>query len=439
MDLQGKRVMIVGMGASGTAAAIFAARRGAHLVMCDRNADLDRSRLPSGELRLGVDEPTSLDGIDLVILSPGVPRNPAMLDDAASRGIDVIGEIELASRFINTPIAAITGTNGKSTVTVMLGAILKAHGMRVFVGGNLGIPLVEAVDSGADAIVAEVSSYQLESIDSFHPHVAIHLNLTDDHFDRYRDIAEYGRAKARIFANQTSADFAILNRDDPNVWNLARSIRARVVGFGFSRGDGDAIWPENRSLAFEIKSTRGKISLEAFQLPGRHNIANAMASSAGAIAIGAAPLDIESALAEIRGLPHRVEFVAEKRGVRWIDDSKGTNVGAAVEAIESTAAPIVLIAGGLDKGGDYAPMRAAIRSRVRLAILNGAARDTMAAALAGATEIRVVETLAEAVEVAAAAARPGDSVLLSPACSSFDQFKDYAHRGKTFQKLVHEV
>jgi UDP-N-acetylmuramoylalanine--D-glutamate ligase len=442
MELAGKRVMVIGLGVSGVAAARFLASRGANLVMTDRRVDIERDQLPAGAVKLGAEDASWVDDIDLVVTSPGVPRDSVLLRAATTRRIPVIGEIELASRFLGAPIAAVTGTNGKSTVVVLLGEILKASGRRTFVGGNLGTPLIEAVDGKWDVAVVEVSSFQLEWIEKFRPKAGVHLNLSDDHFDRYKDLDDYGRAKARLFENQQTSDYAILNRDDPQVWRLAKSVRSYVIGFGYARREsGASIWFDEpaSAIGFDFDfddAPRGRISLKGFRLRGRHNISNAMAASAAALALGVKPEEIERALASFRGLPHRIEVVHENRGVTYIDDSKGTNVGAVVEAIDALAAPIVLIAGGLDKGGDYTPLRRPLGEKVKLAIFNGAARDKMAAALDGATRIESVATLKEAVEHAARAARPGDTVLLSPACSSFDQFKDYAERGNVFKELV---
>jgi UDP-N-acetylmuramoylalanine--D-glutamate ligase len=442
MELSNKRVMVVGLGVSGVAAARFLASRGAKLVMTDRRVDIARDKLPAGTLKLGPEDANWIDGVELVVTSPGVPRDSLLLRTATEKRIPVIGEIELASRFLNAPIAAVTGTNGKSTVVVLLGEILKASGRRTFVGGNLGTPLIDAVDGNWDVAVVEVSSFQLEWIEKFRPRVGVHLNLSDDHFDRYKDLADYGRAKARLFENQDASDYAILNRDDPNVWRLAKSVRSRVIGFGQSRGNGGAsIWfdDQSRAMVYDFNfgdAPRGRISLEGFRLHGRHNISNAMAASAAALALGVEAAAIERALDSFRGLPHRIEVVHENGGVTYVDDSKGTNVGAVVEAIDAIAPPIILIAGGLDKGGDYVPLRRPLGEKVKLAILNGAARDKMASALEGATQIELVATLKDAVEHAARAARPGDTVLLSPACSSFDQFKDYAERGNVYKELV---
>ena len=438
IELKGKRVMVVGLGVSGRAAARFLAARGAALLLTDKKADLATSALPAAEVHLGAERAAWLKGVDLVVTSPGIPRDSILLREAQQRGIAVIGELELASHFVKAPIIGITGTNGKSTVTTMVGDIFKAAGKNVFVGGNLGTPLVEAAEQDVDALVIEISSFQLEWIEKFRAHVAIHLNLTDDHFERYRDLEEYGRAKARLFENQGAGDFAILNRDDPNVWKLRLAMRSRVIGFGLSAAPagGDAIWADAEQLFFDINGRRGRVGLAQFKLSGRHNLANAMAAAAGALAIDIEPIAIEEGLASFKPLSHRIEMVHESRGIKFIDDSKGTNVGAVVEALEAVSAPVILIAGGYDKGGDYAPLRKPLTEKVKLAIFIGAARDRMRAALDGAPRIEVVEKLAGAVARAAEVAVAGDTVLLSPACSSFDQFRDYAERGNLFKELV---
>jgi UDP-N-acetylmuramoylalanine--D-glutamate ligase len=441
-NLGGKRVMVLGLGISGRAAARFAAAHGASLVLTDTRIDIARDGLPQGELHLGAESEDWLHGVDFIVASPGVPPTSALLRAARASAIPVMGELELASQFITAPMVAVTGTNGKSTVTMLAGEIFKAAGMKTFVGGNLGTPLIEAAQAEAaqvefDAAVVEVSSYQLETIATFKPKVAIHLNLSEDHLDRYRDLNEYGRAKARIFENQDASDWAILNRDDPEVWKLAGNIRSRVFSFGTSLpAKNPAIWFERGALVFDDGRRRGRIGLDDFKLPGRHNLSNAMAAAAAALALDVDPLVIERAFERFSGLPHRTEFVCEKDGVAFIDDSKGTNVGAVIEALAGVRGPVILIAGGTDKGGDYAPLRAPLVEKVRLLILIGAAREKMRAALEGATTIAPVPTLSEAVRLAASVARRGDSVLLSPACSSFDQFKDYAERGRIFQELV---
>jgi|SRR5579872_2931427 len=441
MDLAGKRVMVIGLGVSGLAAARLLAGRGARLVMTDLRADLrldpNDGSAPPGEIHLGAEDPCWLDGVDLVVTSPGVPAASTLLTEADRRRIPVIGELELGSRFVSAPIVAVTGTNGKSTVTTLIGEIFKAAGRRVFVGGNLGTPLVEAAEGEFDAVVAEVSSYQLERTEHFKPHVGVHLNLAQDHLDRYKNLDEYGSAKARLFRMQDRYDWAILNRDDPRVWFLRTRLAAQVMSFGLGPAEfTPAIGYDAGDLIFDMRTRHGRISLKRMRLTGRHNIANAMAAAAAALVSGVAPRAIEAALAEFAGLPHRMEFVGERAGVTYIDDSKGTNVASVVEALAAVRGPIILIAGGMDKGGDYGPLRAPLGEKVRRLILIGAARDTMRAALEGATEIELVQTLGEAVRSAAAAASRGDTVLLSPACSSFDQFKNYAERGRIFQELV---
>ena len=441
MDLAGKRVMVIGLGVSGLAAARLLAGRGSRLVMTDLRADLrldsNDSSTPPGEIHLGAEDPSWLDGVDLVVTSPGVPAGSTLLTEADRRRIPVIGELELGSRFVGAPIVAVTGTNGKSTVTTLIGEIFKAAGRRVFLGGNLGTPLVEAAEGEFDAVVAEVSSYQLERTEHFKPHVGVHLNLAEDHLDRYKNLDEYGSAKARLFRMQDRYDWAILNRDDPRVWFLRTRLAAQVMSFGLGPAEfTPAIGYDAGDLIFDMRTRHGRISLKRMRLAGRHNIANAMAAAAAALVSGIAPRAIEAALAEFAGLPHRMEFVAERAGVTYIDDSKGTNVASVVEALAAVRAPIILIAGGMDKGGDYGPLRAPLGEKVRRLILIGAARDTMRAALEGATEIELVQTLGEAVRRAAAGASRGDTVLLSPACSSFDQFKNYAERGRIFQELV---
>jgi len=447
MDLAGKRVMVIGLGVSGLAAARLLASCGARLVMTDLRADprpdlhgesgAGDDSMPSGEIHLGSEDPAWLDGVDLVVTSPGVPPASRLLTEADRRRIPVIGELELGSRFVKAPIVAVTGTNGKSTVTTLIGEIFKAAGRRVFAGGNLGMPLVEAAGEEFDVVVAEVSSYQLERTERFKPHVAVHLNLAEDHLDRYKDFDEYGTAKARLFRMQDRYDWAILNRDDPRVWFLRTKISAQVMSFGLGPADSTpAIGYDGSDLIFDIRTRHGRISLKRLRLVGRHNIANAMAAAAAALVSGIEPRVIEAALADFAGLPHRMEFVVDRDGVTYIDDSKGTNVASVVEALAAVRAPVILIAGGMDKGGDYAPLREPLGEKVRLLILIGAARDTMGAALKDATEIELVQTLDEAVRRAAATARRGDTVLLSPACSSFDQFRNYAERGRIFQELV---
>jgi UDP-N-acetylmuramoylalanine--D-glutamate ligase len=438
MELCGRRVMVIGLGVSGCAAARFLASCETSLVLTDIRCEVPTSVLPAGELHLGKEERAWLSGVDLVVVSPGVPPSSTLLQAAYSAAIPVIGELELASRFINFPLVAVTGTNGKSTVTTLIGEMCKNAGLKTFVGGNLGTPLVEAIGGDFELAVVEVSSYQLETVRTFKPRIAIYLNLAEDHLDRYRDLEEYARAKARIFQNQDAGDWAIFNRDDPAVRTLCDDVRSQVLSFGLTKpkcGATDAIW-EDSDLCFKLGAQRGNIRMEGFRLPGPFNRVNAMAAAGAALALRLQPESIEATLAEFRGLPHRLEFVRQKSGVSFFDDSKATNVDAVIHAISAVRAPVLLIAGGTDKAGSYAALRVPLQQKVRLLLLYGAAREIIRTAVDGTTRVECFESLREAVLAAAAAAVPGDTVLLSPACASFDQFKNYAERGRLFQELV---
>jgi UDP-N-acetylmuramoylalanine--D-glutamate ligase len=441
MELRGTRVMVMGLGISGSAAARFLASRGASLLLTDTRSNLPKSDLPNSRLYLGGEEPASLDDVDLVVVSPGVPPSSKLVRAARGAGIPIIGELELASRFVECPIVAVTGTNGKSTVTTMIAGMADRAGLRTFVGGNLGTPLVEAIGGNFQIAVAEVSSYQLETIEQFKPKVAIHLNLTGDHLDRYRDLEQYGRAKARIFKNQDGDDWSILNRDDQLVWQLGLPLKSKVLSFGAGKPQPlpeAAVW-DDAGLNFTLRGRSGTISLQRFRLPGNFNRLNAMAAAAAALALNLTPAVIERSLSDFRSLPHRLEFVREKDGITFFDDSKGTNVGAVVQALSAVGNSVILIAGGVDKGGSYDALREPLREKVKLLLLYGAARETMRTALSSTTRLDCVQNFGEAVRKAAAAAMPGDTVLLSPACASFDQFKDYAERGCEFQKLVRSL
>ena len=388
--------------------------------------------------RLGGEETSWLDAMDYVVPSPGVPMDNLMLREAVARHLPVLSEIELAQRFFRAPLIAITGTNGKSTTTTLIGAMLKADGRKTFLGGNLGAPFIGAVEDQWDWGVVEISSFQLEWVELFKPHIAVHLNVTEDHLDRYPSFADYRRSKERIFAAQSGSDWAILNRDDERVWALRDRLKARVVSFGFSsiaQGvfaiDDEIVWRANRS--------EERFSLKHVKIQGVHNIENMMAAVAAAKCAGVSRRAIEKTLEEFPGLEHRLEFVREKDGVRYYNDSKGTNVGAVVKSLASFSVPVILLAGGIDKGGEYAPLAEGVAKKVRRLILFGAAKQTIAAALGHLTTTVMVEDLGAAVRDAAAHGQAGDVVLLSPACSSFDQFSNYAERGKVFKARVQEL
>ncbi len=378
-----------------------------------------------------------LDGITLVVPSPGVPADGPLLTAAVARGLPIVSEIELAARHLAVPILAVTGTNGKSTTTTLLGAMLRAAGIATFVGGNLGTPLITAVGAGDEAAVVEVSSFQLEWVDRFRPRVGVFLNLTDDHLDRYPDLDAYGRAKLRLFARQDADDTAVLNGGDPWLRRHAGRLPARTIWFG--AGEGVAIRADEAAIRLRLAGGEEVYPLTRVTLAGAHNRENMMAAIAAARAFGVPQEAVQRALEDFRGLEHRLELVRERAGVRWVNDSKGTNAGAVIKSLESFPGNVVLLAGGVEKGGDYGVLREPVQRRVKRVILFGAARDLLARALAGTTEIEIVDGLATAVTRAAAVAVAGDVVLLSPACASFDMFRDYADRGRQFKALVEQL
>jgi UDP-N-acetylmuramoylalanine--D-glutamate ligase len=440
--LAGRHVLVVGLGRTGASVVRHAIARGARVRACDRSAD---AALPDGAARAAElvrgDGPELLDGIDLVVPSPGVRADAPVLREARRRGVRIESEIELAAAAIAAPLVAITGTNGKSTTTSLVGAMLERAGRRVFTGGNLGTPLVDAAGGSYDAVVAEVSSFQLEWVDRFRPHVGVLLNVTDDHLDRYRDRAHYLETKARLFARQGADDVAVLNGDDAPVAALAPRLRARVRTFGLARaGAAHAATLRDDAVVLDEPQGRLEFPLARCPLAGRHNRENVMAALLAARALGVPPACLQETIDGFRGLRHRLELVREVRGVAYVDDSKGTNVGALLKSLEGYRdGSVVLIAGGLAKGGDYTVARPLLAAKVRRLVLYGAARDFLAESWRGATETTLHERFADAVSAAAAAARPGDVVLLSPACASMDQFKDYAARGDAFAALVGEL
>ena len=444
MDVEGKKVMVLGLARTGIAAARFLAERGADVTVSDRRTEADLAREIAGlgdapiDLRLGGEDSAWLENIDILIPSPGVPQENPLLQAAARRGIEILSEIELGYRFMRAPLIAITGTNGKSTTTSLIGAMLKAAGANAFVGGNIGAALIGFAGKDWDWGVVEVSSFQLEWVKDFRPRIAILLNLSEDHLDRYASFADYGAAKERIFAAQEPNDVAILNRDDPLVWRMRERIRSRIVSFGWSSVE-QGVYAANDEIVWRGTGAEERFPLARVKIQGVHNVENLMAAIAAAKAAGVAQAAVQNAIENFAGLEHRLEFVREKNGVRYYNDSKGTNVGAVIKSLASFSAPIILLAGGVDKGGDYAPLADELRRTVKKLILFGAAKEKIRATLGHLTETVVVESLDAAVREAAASARQGDVVLLSPACSSFDMFRDYTERGKKFRSLVQEL
>jgi UDP-N-acetylmuramoylalanine--D-glutamate ligase len=441
MNLKGKKVMVLGLARTGRECAKFLVNQGASVLVSDLHPEpelkqeIEALNGLSIEYYLGGEERKWLQGVDLLIPSPGVAASNLLLQEAQARDIPILSEIEIAYRFLHAPLVAITGTNGKSTTTTLVGEIFKANGTKVFVGGNIGAPLIGFVSDRWDWGVAEISSFQLEWSEAFRPKIAVLLNLTEDHLDRYADFAAYCRAKERIFAAQKNDDVAVLNRDDPLVWEMRRRIAARVVSFGFSEAR-EGVFATADEIIWRDASKEEKFPLRRVKIQGVHNVENMMAAIAVAKTAGIPREAIQKTLEEFSGLEHRLEFVREINGVRYYNDSKGTNVGAVAKSLASFSAPVILIAGGVDKGGDYAPLGDEIKRKVRRLVLFGAAKNRIAKALGGLTETVSVDSLDAAVRDAAERARPGDVVLLSPACSSFDMFKNYAERGKAFKNLV---
>ena len=444
LELSGRRVLVVGLARSGLAAAEFLLKQGARVVATDR---LPEEKLdPRIKALVGLGAVLELGGhrgknfleADLIVVSPGVPATLPLIEKAVAAGVPVVGEMELASWFVEVPMVAVTGTNGKTTTTRLIGELLRAGEKRVFVGGNIGNPLVGLLLGGerVDAAVVEVSSFQLETVRTFHPQVAVHLNLTPDHLDRHGDLAAYAALKARLFACQEPTDTAVLNADDPAVAGMKTKARrlmfsrqGPVENGAFIDRDRIRVLADGRELA--------ALGLKRLSLPGRHNQENMMAGLLSVVGLGL-PLSgaVLEAAARFQGLPHRLEFVGRVGGVRFFDDSKATNVGAVVQALEAFEEPIVLIAGGQDKGADFESLRPVTAGRVKKLILIGQAREKMSRALGDVVETVQAADMAEAVSLARQAARPGEVVLLAPACASFDMFDDYAHRGRVFTDLV---
>jgi UDP-N-acetylmuramoylalanine--D-glutamate ligase len=441
MELKDKRVLVVGLARTGVECARFLVRQGAEVVLSDLRLETDLKPeidalkgLPVRYL-LGGEQRRWLEGVDLVVPSPGVAAENPLLQEASHRGSKILAEIDIAYRFLPAPLVGITGTNGKSTTTTLVGEMLKANGTKVFVGGNIGAPLIGFVGGDWDWGVVEISSFQLEWIETFRPRVAVLLNLSEDHLDRYPDFATYCRAKERIFENQTAEDIAILNRDDPLVWLLRQGRPGGIISFGFSEVD-KGVFAKPEEIVWRDGSHEERFSLRRVKIQGVHNVENMMAAIGVAKAVGVPAPIIQQTLEEFPGLEHRLEFVREKEGVRYYNDSKGTNVGAVVKSLASFSVPVILLAGGVDKGGDYGALREGIRKTVKRLVLFGAARERIGEALGSLTETVIIDNMEAAVRDAHEHARPGDVVLLSPACSSFDMFSNYAERGKVFKRLV---
>lgn len=444
MELNDKNVLVVGLARTGVAVVRFLAKHGALVTVTDMR---DEEKLAESlseladleiNLELGRHVAHSFLMADLIVVSPGVPMDIKPLEMARSQHRRVVSEVELASWFIDAPMVAITGTNGKTTTTTLTGEIFAACGFETFVGGNIGRPLIELASSGekVERAVVELSSFQLEGIESLRPTVAVLLNLTEDHLDRYASFQEYIDAKLRIFENQTAEDFAVLNIDDPLVAACAPKLKARVFPMSRLTELEEGISYRDGFITFAHQGKVLRFGTEGFRLKGVHNLDNIMASLAATLLLRCDGDCAYQAVKSFKGLPHRMEFVTEFNGVAWYEDSKGTNVGSVVKSLESFDGNITLIAGGKDKGGSYEPLAQLVADRVSHLILIGEARVRMSEALGHLTDAHLTSSLEEAVALAGRLSTPGGVVLFSPACSSFDMFKDYAERAERFKAAV---
>ncbi|MCX5838209.1 MAG: UDP-N-acetylmuramoyl-L-alanine--D-glutamate ligase [Deltaproteobacteria bacterium] len=448
MDLHGKKVAVLGVGKTGLATARFLAARGVRIAVTDVKPvsawGETRTALENlqSELTFAPYGPEILTGADWVVPSPGIyPANPILIE-AVRLGIPVLSELELASRFLTSPIVAITGTNGKTTVTSLTGEILRAAGKKVFVGGNIGAPLIGYVSGPqeADWAVVEVSSFQLQWAQTFHPRIAILLNVTTDHIDYHGSFAAYREVKERLFARQTTRDLAILNADEEATTFLRRRLSARTELFSSSGAVDCGMFLSGEKLVHRRPAgEKEEYPLAMIHLPGRHNCENVMAAIIASRACGCEPPAIIRAVEGFRGIAHRIQYAGEKNGVHFYDDSKGTNVGAVMRALESFSQPVLLLLGGRDKEGDFQTLAPLIRRGVKEVVLFGEAREKINGLLGGVVRTTLTATLKKAVETAYKSASPGDVVLLSPGCASFDEFEDYKERGNRFQEWVGQL
>ena len=448
-DLKGKKVLVVGLGKSGLAAALFLRRRGAHVTVSDvRSAEALAKDIPA-LLEEGINVEAGGHGLltfrrqDLIVVSPGVPLDTPEIVQARSFGLPIIGELELAARFLKGKTLAITGSNGKTTTTTLVGEILEAAGFSTLVGGNIGLPVVAFIEESTPETwsVLEVSSLQLESTLEFHPAIAVILNITPDHLDRHGTFENYALAKERIFARQTAQDFLVLNSDNARTAEAASRAASQVYCFSIESTVKQGAWVENGTVIFRLSETAPAetiLPLAAIPLKGAHNVENVLAAVCAARLAGVSPVCIRATIERFHAVEHRLEYVATINGVEFYNDSKATNVDATIKAVSAFSGGIHLILGGKDKNSDYTLLAPSLRQRVRAVYTIGSAAQKIEAQLRGVVPIYLSETLARALQTAVSEAKPGEIVLLAPACSSFDQFENYEHRGRVFKELVHE-
>ena len=448
IDVRGKRVLVVGLARSGHAAALCLRRHGAVVVVTDTKPPAAVAHLlpellaQKIGLELGSQRLETFLAHDLVVVSPGVPWDLPQLQAARARGIPLVPEIEVAGWYLSDPIVGVTGSNGKTTTTALLGKMLEASGFPTFVGGNIGVPLSSAVDrvTTGSIIVAELSSFQLEAIQDFHPHVAVLLNISPNHLDRHPSFEAYAQAKRQIFRNQRAEDYAILNADDPWVCGLSPALASQKVFFSRSQQIPCGLFVSNGNVVYRMGHLeRVLLETREVRLRGGFNLEDVLAAAAAACVLGADFDAVRGAVREFKGVEHRLEYVREIHGVAFYNNSKATSVDATVKSLEAFDRGVHLILGGKDKGAPYAPLRPLLKDRVREVLLIGAAADRIAQELSGAVELVGAGNLESAVREAFQRARPGDVVLLAPACSSFDQFQDYEHRGRVFKEFVERL
>jgi UDP-N-acetylmuramoylalanine--D-glutamate ligase len=447
LELKGKKVLVVGLGKSGLAAAIFLRRQGAHVTVSDiRSAEALAKDIPA-LLEEGINVETGGHGLltfrrqDLIVVSPGVPLDTPELIQARNLGRPIIGELELAARYLKGQILAVTGSNGKTTTTSLIGEILQKSGLRTQVGGNIGVPVVALIEDSTDDTwnVLEVSSFQLETTEQFHPRIAVILNITPDHLDRHGTFENYALAKERIFQEQSQDDYCILNADNSRAASAARRAKATIYWFSIKHSVEQGAWVENGNILFRSSSSTNPetvMPLSAIPLKGDHNIENILASVCAARLAGASFDAIRKAVEEFKAVEHRLEYIATINGIDVYNDSKATNVDATAKAIAAFPGNIHLILGGKDKNSDYTELNDLLRARVKAVYTIGSAAAKIESQLRGIVPIHSCETLDKAVASIAAAAHPTDVVLLAPACSSFDQFENYEQRGRVFKQLV---
>ncbi|MDY6790942.1 MAG: UDP-N-acetylmuramoyl-L-alanine--D-glutamate ligase [Thermodesulfobacteriota bacterium] len=452
MNLFKKKVLVVGLGITGVATARFLNKMGAVVTVTDmaEEDELGQHVATIRELginmKLGSHENRTFENVDMIVLSPGVPHDIPQIQQAKNKGVNVLGEIELASKFIDQPVIAITGTNGKTTTTTLLGEMLKSSGFNVFVGGNIGSPLIGYVDSEkkAEIIVLEVSSFQLDTIESFRPKLSVLLNITEDHLDRYPDFTAYVKSKCRIFENQKAGDTAVLNGGDPLIRKYTKNINSRKLFFTARKNSeaGATINGQNINIYFDGSCTSPiplSIDLSRTRIRGKHNIENVSAACLAALSEGGTIEGIQTALNRFKGLPHRLEYVATVNGVKYFNDSKATNVDAVTRALECFNDRVILIMGGRNKGADFDLFRDTIRRMTKKIIAIGEAKENIISSFNKVVPVNTALTMEDAVLKARDTAQPGDVVLLSPACSSFDMYHDYGHRGKVFCQAVERL